>query len=114
MCMIMPKIIIIVIFLILQSFAINAFGEEPTYKHNWFEKDPDKRWILTTKDAELKYDWRKKKAGSENWQYVPKDYTQQYNWRTNTPKLEDRGNMDPKRISNISLNNGQSVVGIDI
>ncbi len=92
----MPKAITIAIFLIVQSLAISAFGEESTYKYNWLSQDPDKRWVLTTKDAELKYNWMKKKAGSDNWEYVPKGYTQKYNWRTNTPKLEDRWQYGPE------------------
>ena len=91
----MIRFILATIFLMALSLSISQAQE---YKYNWLEKDPDKRWILTSKDAELKYNWKKEKAGSDCWQYVPKDHTQQYNWRTNIPKLEDRWQFAPKKI----------------
>ena len=90
----MTKTIIAAIFIVALSLSNVEDGE---YKYNWHAKDPDKRWVLTSKDAELKYNWKKRKAGPDFWEYVPKDHTQQYNWRTNTPKLEDRWQYAPTK-----------------
>ncbi len=47
-------------------------------------------------EVEYRYNWAKKKASSDNWDLVPKNYTKKYNWMTNTPKLEDRWQWVPK------------------
>ncbi len=89
----MIRIILAAIFLMALSLAT---VEAEKYKYNWRAEDPEQRWVLTSKDAELRYNWKKRKAGPDCWQYVKPEDEQTYNWKTNTPKLEDRWQLAPK------------------